>query len=266
MRFSDSFRILVAATLAASCTYSSRPTPQVVSRNYEANSELRRVYLGEDGRKVLTQSVSRTRESVASAKQRLLASIAAECPQYLILEDGTGEDNEVGSAMQLNVFTNQFEYVPTTFYSPYYWARYRCESAPPSASRISSMDPDQFREAVVKSCGPDWQQKGEQWRQRQEARLSAAGFTAAVQIQVAMELLRIGTGDLHSGYFKALEFQPEGEQIIRAEFLHSRHLTPQDVAGIGMATLYDLGTEYNVYLKNRIKAVFSSQCLREVFK
>lgn len=129
MRIAGSFGTLVVATLAASCAYSSRPAPEVVSRNYETNSAIRRVYLGQDGLKLLVSPISRTRESTESAKQRLLASIASECPQYRILEDGTGEDKEVGSSTELNAHTHQFEKVTTTYRRPYYWVRYRCESA-----------------------------------------------------------------------------------------------------------------------------------------
>lgn len=62
-----------------------------MSRNYEANTQVRRVSLGEDGRAMLFETIWQTRESEESARQRLLASIAAECPHYQIIEEGKGK-------------------------------------------------------------------------------------------------------------------------------------------------------------------------------
>jgi hypothetical protein len=71
--------IILFAFFAEAC--SRRPTPEIVSRNYQDNTIVRRVYVGSD-----SYGVVRFREPTESSRQRLLVSIQAECPNYQILQ------------------------------------------------------------------------------------------------------------------------------------------------------------------------------------
>lgn len=111
--------IILFAFLVGAC--SSRPTPKIVSRNYQDNTIVKRVYVGSD-----SYGVVRFRETGESARQRLLVSIQAECPNYQILQEGQDSDKNIGVIGYDAMTPGQLTPITGTVEAPFYWVRYQC--------------------------------------------------------------------------------------------------------------------------------------------
>jgi hypothetical protein len=240
----------VVLLVLPSCSY--RPQPVITERNYETDSTTAMVRLGVDDYKVVSY-----RESLESAKQRLLKEIADTCPNYRMLAEGTSTKDKVGSAPQLNTFTGDWDLAAHTYTDYYYWVRYRCDGSPSvtayqAPTRLPSAEEASAKAFQVMSqkCGEDYALGVRAAAQLQETRLRTAGFSSETETKAAANLLIDAPMTEQTRlYLSALGISEQGERQARSDYLKMMKTSSGELRKIDEFTLQTTAMFYSAYLK-----------------
>ena len=111
--------VSLSALMMSSCAV-FQPPPRIIERNYDAATITRRVALGH-----ALNIWPPLKETHDDARERLVAAIAAECPRYQLVAEGTDQERGIRQAMNLDS-TDIFDTVAKPTRTDYVWVRYRC--------------------------------------------------------------------------------------------------------------------------------------------